>query len=170
MHIIRTLLLTVAVSTMIACTHKNRQIAMPETEGCLDSTALNYTPDVTRSNPTLCKYAIDSVTGIYDVTDTFIWFTGMGPDTAISNMPITLTRHSATALLFDTLLKCATCAGGGIPYNNEFHVFSYTSYSDPYTANSGQGYIIGNTIQYKQIIYSSMSSYTPSHRGRGTKR
>ncbi len=155
-----------------ACTHNPAHtvtLVPTGTEGCLDSGALNYTPDATISNPTMCIYAIDSVTGTYDITDTLITFGSMGPDTTFSSMTMTVTRLTANTLLFDTLLKCSACTGGGITYSKARHDFSYSSYSDPYTSNNGEGRFDGNIIHYTQRIYNSFSSYTSSHRGSGMK-
>ncbi len=154
-----------------SCRHSNAPIAEPmQVCGCMDPMALNNNPDATKCDPTQCKYAIDSVTGVYDVTDTYTTYTSMGPAVTTSNMQITVTRGSATTLLFDTLLKCTKCENGGIPYAAQRHSFYYTSYSDAYTSENGDGGFAGDAFHYSVKVVSSFSSLTPSHKGSGVKR
>jgi hypothetical protein len=153
-----------------ACTHPVTQVVTPqETKGCKDADALNYTAAATIADATLCKFVTDSVIGTYDVQDTFVSYGSMGPTQTYSLLTIVVTRGAGDKLVFSDLLQCATCSDG-IAYTPGVHKFSYASYSDPYTSNQGEGYFAGDTLYYKQWIYSSMSSFTPSRRGRGAKR
>lgn len=166
-----TSLLLATLVSLFSCHHPAGHIAEPaEICGCMDIKALNNNPVATKCDPTQCRYAIDSVTGIYDVVDTYVVYTSRGPDTFVTNMAITVTRESSSALLFDNILVCAKCTNGGIGYTQASHSFFYSSYSDPYTSNTGEGKFVGNTIRYKQQIINSFSGITPSHRGSGVKR
>ncbi len=158
----------------VACKHSPQHSVVPQAQpqeicGCMDVNALNHDPKATKCDPSQCKYAIDSVTGVYDIVDTYAYFTFMGPDTVISNMTLTVSRGSASALLFDTLLKCGNCPDG-IPYNKADHSFSYSYYTDPYTSSGGSGYFEGKVLHYRWRVSNSLSSYTPVRWGSGVKR
>jgi len=173
----RQCLLTVAVLVFaaMACKRPTQDLATPvppkpEVCGCIDTAALNYNSKATKTDGTQCKYAIDSVCGIYDVTDTQMVFTSIGPDTTVGTFSLTVTRSGASSLLFDAVLICDKCTKGAIPYYASYKGFAYTSYSDPYTSNNGSGHFDGDTIYYQQRITNSLSSYTPTRWGRGVKR
>lgn len=136
----------------------------------MDPDALNYDPKATKTDGKQCKYAIDSVCGIYDVADTQMVFTSRGRDTTVSRFALTVSRAGSSSLRFDTVLICDKCTKGAIPYDADFHSFSYTSYSDPYTSNGGSGHFDGDLIYYQQQITNSLSSYTPRRWGRGVRR
>lgn len=159
----------------MSCRRPGQDAATPaqprqEVCGCMDTAALNFNPKATKTDDTQCKYAIDSVCGIYDVTDTQMVFTSRGPDTTTSSFALTVTRAGTSSLLFDAVLICDKCTKGAIPYFASYKAFEYTSYSDPYTSNNGSGHFDGDTIYYQQRITNSLSSYTPRRWGRGVKR
>jgi hypothetical protein len=155
---------------MVGCRHSSAPEAAPmEICGCMDTLALNNNPDATKCDPTQCRYAIDSVTGVYDVTDTYTTYGSMGPVVTTSNMQITVSRASAKALIFDNLLKCEKCENVEIPYTASTHSFHYNSYSDPYTSETGDGLFVGDGIRYTIKTINSLSGFTPNHKGSGIR-
>lgn len=166
---------TLVLFSVIACKRPTQDLATPlqpkpDVCGCMDIAALNYDPKATMIDGTKCKYAIDSICGTYDVTDTQMVFTSHGPDTTIANFSLTVSRAGGSSLRFDTVLKCDQCTKGAIPYYASSMRFEYTSYSDEYTSNNGSGYFTGDTIYYQQRIVNGLSTYTPRRWGRGVKR
>lgn len=153
-----------------ACTHPAAQIATPsETTGCKDADALNYDATAKKADATLCKFVTDSVIGTYDVQDTFLSYTSMGPVQTYGRKAIVVTRGADGKLIFSDEQQRADCQCG-IQYTPGTRRFHYSKYSDPYTSNNIDGYFLGDTIYYRQYFSSSMSSFTSSSRGRGAKR
>ena len=168
-------ILVYTVTVTMACRRPSQDAvtptqAKPDVCGCMDAAALNYDPTATKTDGAQCKYAIDSICGVYDATDTQIIFTSRGPDTTVSSFSLTVCRAGASLLRFDTVLMCEKCAMGSIPYSASNKSFEYTSYSDAYTSNGGSGHFESDTIYYQQRITNSLSGYTPRRWGRGVKR
>jgi hypothetical protein len=160
-----------ALIVLASCRHTDSPIAAPaQVCGCMDVLALNNNPEATVCDPTQCRYAIDSVVGVYDVVDTYTSYSSMGPVVTTSNIEITVTRESATTLLFDKVLACTKCANGGIPYVAQTHSFSYTNYIDVYTSSAGGGRFAGDTLRYTTQVTNSLSGFTPSRKGSGVRR
>lgn len=167
---LNSMLLCGIVLMWASCTHPAAQIAVPsETTGCKDANALNYDATATKADATLCKFATDSVVGIYDVQDTFLSYTSMGPVQTHGRKAIVVTRGADGKLAFSDEQQTSDCQCG-INYTPGTRRFSYVNYSDPYTSSNMDGYFLGDTIYYRKWINSTMSSYTPSNRGRGAKR
>jgi hypothetical protein len=168
-------IITLVLFSAVACKRPAQDLATPlppkpDICGCMDKAALKYNPEANKTDSTQCHYAIDSVCGTYDVSDTLVTFTSHGPDTTIANFSLTVRRAGGSSLRFDTVLKCDQCTKGAIPYYASSMRFEYTSYSDEYTSNNGSGYFTGDTIYYQQRIVNGLSTYTPRRWGRGVKR
>jgi hypothetical protein len=156
------------------CSHPENHIVggaqpKPPVLGCMDTNATNYYPLATISDVTQCRYVTDSVTGVYDVIDTALDYTSMGPRTTITNVAVEVTRVGKKGLHFSAAVG-GSDAPNGVSYNASTHHFGYSYYPDAYTNISGSGYFDGNVLYYSASIFNSMASLTPSNHGRGIKR
>jgi hypothetical protein len=167
-------LLTILAGALIvlaSCRHTDTPIAAPaQVRGCMDVLALNYNPNARISDSAQCRYAIDSVVGVYDVVDTYIHYSGLIAPVTIGRMEIIVTRESATALWFNRALGCTNCKNGGLPYDALTHSFSYTDSIDATSISVVSGRFAGDTLHYKRRLTNSLNPITPSRSGSGVRR
>jgi hypothetical protein len=156
-------LLTILAGALIvlaSCRHTDTPIAAPaQVRGCMDVLALNYNPNARISDSAQCRYAIDSVVGVYDVVDTYIHYSGLIAPVTIGRMEIIVTRESAT-----------NCKNGGLPYDALTHSFSYTDSIDATSISVVSGRFAGDTLHYKRRLTNSLNPITPSRSGSGVRR
>ncbi len=168
------LLLVCLVLIVTGCTHPETHIVkgpqpQPAVLGCMDTNATNFYPLATMSDATQCRYVTDSVTGVYDVIDTALDYTSMGPRTTTANVVVTVTRVGKKGLHFSAVVGCSSCPDG-VSYDPSTNHFGFSYYSDPYTNVSCSGYFYGNVMHYSGGVHNSLASLTPSNHGRGIKR
>ena len=162
------------VGVFVSCTHDHKTVTNNpgDVKGCKDAAALNYNAAATVSDSTTCKYAIDSVTGKYTVTDTAYGSPYAGVfDTIISTREIVATRISYNEIHFDSIILCNDCyPAGSISYSAATRTFNYEGNSTGgYYGSQGNGSFVGDTIYYYAGSWNNYGLFPPHSRGRGVK-